>query len=161
MSDNCIFSFNGISQTKKIEISNEKVLVDGKVFYMHEVLKGQTTWSIAKAYNILLNELAEQNPSVFDSLRIGQELKIPIIRGRNFSANEISLADKFIYHYVEKSQTPYSVAHLYDSNTEILFKWNPNAITTFQPGQLVRLPQKGVTFEEIAILLEPKSNNEE
>ena len=146
------------SQTGKIDISTRKELIKGKPYYIHKVEKGQTSYSIAKAYNILVSELASENPVVFDSLSVGQDLNIPVIKGRNFSLAEIQLADKFNYHYIEKGQTPYSVAKIFESDTETLFKWNPDAKTSFIPGQVLRMPKKGVNEVEIKSLLDADNN---
>ena len=35
-----------------VEISTEKIVVEGKVYYMHQVEKGQTLYSIARAYSV-------------------------------------------------------------------------------------------------------------
>lgn len=60
-----------------VEISTEKVIVDGKSFYMHNVQPGQTIYSICKAYGISSEELAASNPSLKDGLKAGSLILIP------------------------------------------------------------------------------------
>ena len=47
-----------------VEISKEKVKVDGKVCYSHVVLEKQTLFSICKAYEVSAEEIYQFNPSL-------------------------------------------------------------------------------------------------
>lgn len=47
-----------------VTISKEKVKAGGKVCYSHIVLERQTLFSIAKAYNVTIDEIYEFNPSL-------------------------------------------------------------------------------------------------
>ena len=44
-----------------VEISTQKIVVEGKVYYMHQVVKGQTLYSISKAYNVTVDQLTRDN----------------------------------------------------------------------------------------------------
>ena len=50
---------NAYSQEDKVEveISTNKVIIDGVVYYLHMVKSGQTLYSICKAYNVSENEV--------------------------------------------------------------------------------------------------------
>ena len=50
-----------------VSISKEKVRVGGKLCYSHVVLEKQTLFSIAKAYEVTIEEIYEYNPSVKES----------------------------------------------------------------------------------------------
>lgn len=47
-----------------VEISKEKVKVDGKICYSHIVLEKQTLYSISKAYSVSIDDIYRFNPSV-------------------------------------------------------------------------------------------------
>lgn len=47
-----------------VEISKEKVKVDGKICYSHIVLERQTLYSISKAYGVSIDDIYMFNPSV-------------------------------------------------------------------------------------------------
>ena len=47
-----------------VNISKEKVKVNGTVCYSHVVLERQTLFSISKAYNVSIEDLYKYNPSV-------------------------------------------------------------------------------------------------
>lgn len=62
----------------KITISDQIVSVKGEKMYVHNVKKGETIYSICKAYNITADELQRQNPIISDGLKAGQLLYIPV-----------------------------------------------------------------------------------
>lgn len=47
-----------------VEISKEKVKIDGKLCYSHIVLEKQTLYSISKAYGVSIDDIYKFNPSV-------------------------------------------------------------------------------------------------
>ena len=62
----------------EVERSDNKVILGGKVYYIHVVKPGQTLYAIAKAYNISQKEITLENPGAVSGIRIGQALKIPV-----------------------------------------------------------------------------------
>lgn len=50
-----------------VEISKEKVKVEGKICYSHIVLERQTLYSISKAYGVSIDDIYRFNPSVKES----------------------------------------------------------------------------------------------
>ncbi len=67
-----------VSDVPGISISNEKIVSGGKAFFMHEVLKGQTLYSIAKAYKVTILDIDRENSIPAGGIREGQMLKIPV-----------------------------------------------------------------------------------
>ena len=61
----------------KVEISTEKAKINNKVYYIHTIIKGQTLYSISKAYNVTIEQIKEANPSVTEELKTGSVLYIP------------------------------------------------------------------------------------
>jgi LysM repeat protein len=59
-----------------IEISKEKIVSSGKVYFMHEVQKGQTLYSIAKAYQVTILDIDRENTIPAGGIRVGQVLRI-------------------------------------------------------------------------------------
>ena len=80
-----------------VTISKEKIVVEGKVYYMHQVLKGQTLYSIARAYTVSVDLVSRENGITDNSIKDGQVLRIPaaaVAQGqaamRNTTANNQS-----------------------------------------------------------------------
>ncbi len=64
-----------------VEISKEKVRLDGKVYYSHIVQEKQTLYSICKAYGVTLEDVFRSNPALNlekDGLKKDQVILIPI-----------------------------------------------------------------------------------
>ena len=67
-------------QVPEIEISKDKVLVDGKPFFAHVVTAKQTLFSISKAYGVSVQDIIEANKKLDlenRGLKIGDVLFIP------------------------------------------------------------------------------------
>lgn len=61
-----------------VEISKQKIVVGGKAYYMHQVMKGQTLYSISKAYNVTVDQITRENQMTDGSIKEGQMLSIPV-----------------------------------------------------------------------------------
>jgi LysM repeat protein/ABC-type branched-subunit amino acid transport system substrate-binding protein len=60
-----------------VTISGEKIVVEGKVYYMHQVQKGQTLYSIARAYSVTVDMLSRENAIADNGIKDGQVIRIP------------------------------------------------------------------------------------
>ena len=60
-----------------VKVSTEKVNISGRIYWTHKVLEKQTLYSIAKAYNVSVNDIYEANPSLRDGLKSGSLIFIP------------------------------------------------------------------------------------
>src|SRR4030042_5938126 len=61
-----------------VERSNDKVIISGTAYYIHYVKKGETAYSISRAYGITVDELNRENPPALYGVREGQTLRIPV-----------------------------------------------------------------------------------
>ena len=108
-----IFVFSSVSgfcqfQPTPVEKSQQKILFQGKVFYIHKVIGGQTLYSISRAYGVTVQDIAAANPAIkLEVISEGQVLKIPVISTlEEFSESYFGLTrDDFIYHTVQAQQT--------------------------------------------------------
>lgn len=134
-------------QSVKISTLVEKV--DGQSFYIHTVSKGQTLYSIAKAYKISVEELNSINPEIQNGMKVGVLLKVPNIKGRNSNAQEIKYADKFLFHQVEKGNTLYTLSRQYQMPVDEIHEWNSWLQSGFNPGIVLRFPKPDVDKEAL------------
>lgn len=63
-----------------VTISTEKIKIGGKegVYYLHNVKKGETLYSLSKAYNVTIEEIVKQNENAENGLKAGEVLYIPV-----------------------------------------------------------------------------------
>ncbi len=76
-------AFNAGAQTyvaPPVKISEQKVKIDGKVYYSHIVEERQTVYSICKAYNVSQEELFAANPGLEQNgLKKNAIINIPVV----------------------------------------------------------------------------------
>ncbi|MCU0365862.1 MAG: LysM peptidoglycan-binding domain-containing protein [Bacteroidales bacterium] len=60
-----------------VEVSKQKIVAEGRIYYMHAVQKGQTLYSISKAYNVKVDDITRENVITDNGIQEGQMLKIP------------------------------------------------------------------------------------
>ncbi|MDX9697465.1 MAG: LysM peptidoglycan-binding domain-containing protein [Bacteroidales bacterium] len=140
----------GQTDTVKIEKSTDKVIIGGQVYYVHIVKKGETLYSLSKAYEVSQKDIAKENPEIFLGLIIGQALKIPHIKSDKVNEDQED-TQNFIYHRVKKSQTLYSLSRKYDVSQEEIIKYNPSVKYGITIDQIIKIPKKGYVAEDVTV----------
>jgi LysM repeat protein/ABC-type branched-subunit amino acid transport system substrate-binding protein len=71
-----------------VEVSKQKIASEGKVWYIHQVKKGQTLYSISRAYNVTVDQVTRENDIQDNGIREGQMLRIPANGGSQAAASQ-------------------------------------------------------------------------
>ena len=122
---------------------------DGKRFYIHTVEAGQTVYSIAKAYEVSMDEIFFENPGTKQGIAIGQELWIPVISREKELKKELKSADyKFFYHIVKSNDSYSSIAKQYNIPETYIRKANPDITGPLREGEFIKIPAKSA-FEKL------------
>ena len=128
-----------------VEISTQKIVVEGKVYYMHPVVKGQTLYSISKAYNVTVDQLTRSNEIPPNGIKEGQMLKVPA----NAAASASSVTapanqdERYLYHTVKRGETLSSVAREYGISVRDLKKANRGLLFPHE-GDFLMIPRKKI-----------------
>ena len=122
-----------------IKISDKIEIIEGKKFYIHKVEKGQTLYSIAKAYQIDLKVL-EADTSNF-RLKIDQLLKIPVLVESHTKSNINDNSD-FIIHNVVSKETLYGISKKYNIDENSIINANPILKEGLKVGMILKIPTK-------------------
>jgi LysM repeat protein len=138
----------------KVERSSNKVVLEGKVYYIHTVAPGQTLYSISKAYNISQEEISVENPGVVSGIIVGQALKIPV-EPANDDGIDTSVGGREAgrTHKVRQGETFYGISRMYGITEEALAKANPSVLQDqLRPGQrlVIPAPERKVDLQELA-----------
>jgi LysM repeat protein len=122
-----------------VERSKDKVIISGTPYYVHQVKKGETAYSIAKAYDVSVEELNKENPPAVYGINEGQSLRIPVREhSQTEPENAVTISvkrdeTKYIYHKLQPGETIYYLSKLYGISE--------NEIVTSNPGRdISRLP---------------------
>ncbi len=83
-------------KTTPVEVSKEKVRVNGVLYYSHIVRERQTLYSISKAYGVSIDDICDLNPAVKESgLKKNSVILIPIAgNGAKPDAKKASAAEQ-------------------------------------------------------------------
>ncbi len=106
------------------EEKNENDLIE------HEVVAGETLYSIAKTYAVSIDSLRAYNHVLTTNLKIGQLIFIPPAN------NEF----EFIVHKADKKQTLEGISKLYGIEVEKLKNINPGVKRKTKKGQFIKIP---------------------
>jgi LysM repeat protein len=146
-----LIPFNNIGWSQiVVERSKEKVIISGTPYYIHQVKKGETSYSISKAYGIAVEELIRENPPAVYGIREGQSLRIPVrsvteakptvaVPGKILQKDE----SKFIYHILKPGETVYSLSKSYGVSENEIIQSNPGIdITKLTLGTEIAVPRR-------------------
>lgn len=74
----CFLMFSCTVAQKGYQLkSDETRTINGKTYFIHQVKKKQTLYSIARAYEVDMQEIIDRNPEIKQGLKAGQTLYIP------------------------------------------------------------------------------------
>ncbi len=131
-----------------VEKSDQKVIYQGNIYYIHKVKQGHTLYSICKTYQVTVQDIKMANPSaVLDPLSIGQVLRVPIAAGAE-SAPEVHSGDfsknreAFIFHKVQAGETTFFLHKKYNVPLTSIYRYNPGTESGLAKGQIVKIPKQ-------------------
>ena len=124
-----------------VERSKDKVTILGKQYYVHSVKKGETVYSISKAYNITEIELTKENPSALYGVKENQSLKISVIESTVVAVSRDET--KYTYYKLGPGDTIYSLSKKYDVSEDQIIAANPKIdIYKLPVGAEIAIPKK-------------------
>jgi len=140
------FMLTPSSAQQTIPPGTEKIILEGKEYYLHKVQKGEGIYRIGVAYGVSQKEILEVNPSAAFGIKVGQIIKVPVIKGRNSTEEQLN-TEEFIYHTVEKGQTAYYISKRYRVDLKEVYRNNPGSDKQLLEGAIIKIPKANVTSE--------------
>ena len=133
-----------------VKISTELVNRDGISFFVHHVEKKQTLFSIAKAYNVVVNVILEDNPALRSGIKEGdlvyirnssapKETVLPETPKEN-PAKEEAVKTQMLKHTVRWYETLESIAKLYNVSVESIVAANSLTGSELNTRQVLQIP---------------------
>ena len=133
--------FSLTAQGVYIPKSNDIRERNNKQYYIHTVQKGQTVYSIAKTYDVSLDEIYFENPDAKYGLQIGQQLWIPTVNKETEVNKEVSSAKfDFFYHIADGGERFSHIATLYNIPERYIHLANPTLSEPLKEGEYVKVP---------------------
>jgi len=116
---------------------------NGRNYYIHTVQKGQTVYSIAKAYDVTPDEIYFENPGSKQGININQNLLIPTINKETELKNDVVTANyDFFYHVAARNETFKHISSIYLIPEKYIIKANPNLHSPLREGEYIKVPVK-------------------
>jgi LysM repeat protein len=131
---------NNKKQTSEVKTDNTKGLT-------HKVKRKETLFSIAKKYNVTVDELKEANSLTGNKLSVGRIISIPKAKVVEVVevVEEVVEEDysNFVIHTVEKGDTVYNLTKRFNLSEEELKAMNPQLeIDGLKLGMILKLGEK-------------------
>ena len=144
------------AQTVVIPRSDVIEMHNGKSYYVHTVQKGQTVYSIAKAYDVSPDEIYFENAGARQGIGINQNLLIPTVNKETELKNEVTKTNfDFFYHVAANNETYDHISSIYLIPKKYIVKANPNLQGPFREGEYIKVP-----VEEAFDILDGKTTNQ-
>jgi len=146
----CIFVSYAQIESPTVEISDEKVILDGQKFYLHKVQSGQTLYSISKAYHVESKTLMIHNPELSDGLKAGATLRIPVVEVVPETAEPDVDTTRFHSIEIRRKHTLYSLSKQYNVTIQEIYDANPGLEEHgLKRKDVIRIPKYSFTVEKI------------
>jgi LysM repeat protein/ABC-type branched-subunit amino acid transport system substrate-binding protein len=143
-----ILPAEGLAQVV-VEKSKDKVAISGKPYYIHIVKKGETVYSISRAYEITTQELTKENPSTGRGVKVGQSLRIPVVESSQKPKPQPQVVriardeSKFNYHKLNPGETVFALAKKYGVSEDEIIQSNPGIEINRMPlGFEIAIPKR-------------------
>lgn len=137
-----------------VKKSDNKVIIEGKIYYLHAVKPGQTLYSITRAYEVSEKDIAIENPGVYSGLQVGQILKIPADVPKVKRKEEPIDTSKYITHALKTGETLYSLSRRYNVPVEEIEKANPDVDLRDLPvGMVILIPKLRTIYSQEDFIL--------
>ncbi len=136
-----LIATTSLAQDVQVQKSTEKVRIGGGVYYVHNVKKGETIYSLTKIYGISEADLVQTNPLLADGLKEGQVLRIPENPTQASTQQKAAVKpDGTIEHEVQRKETLYSISRQYNTSVDAIKKANPTIDDNINKGQILYIP---------------------
>ncbi len=121
----------------------------------HQVVDGDTVFSIAKKYGITIGNLETENPEIIDGLQVGMSLKINSqstnteTKTSNNTSTKSTIKTVGILDYeVKPKETLYSLSKKFDLSQAEILELNPNVQDGLQIGMLLKIPANATAKDD-------------
>lgn len=154
---NTLFKFNTIfalffllmlpavimAQTEQQGRSKNKVMIEGKAYYIHIVKQNETVNTISQLYNVTPEVITGENPEALAGVHEGQVLKIPDTFSQKTVIQPVPVVikDTSGIHIVKPGETLFSIARQYHVSVKDLYQANPVLQSdTIEINQVLKIP---------------------
>lgn len=147
-----VLSSNSFAQNTPVtvEISQEREIIDSQLFIIHRVKKGETLYSISKAYGVSIEQISKDNPEVQSGVREGSQIKIRAQQEKK----------SMIIHTVRWYETLSSIAKKYGVSEQDIILTNKIVDGKIEVRQQLFIPKEGLQTQAITTPESPTTSTQ-
>lgn len=141
ISEETLNSLNPQIKERGLEIGDVIKLpkdVTNKVFSVpkgtHLIKKGETLYTLAKQYNVSVDDLYAENPALQTGVKEGMVITIPKKYG------SVVIEENTINYVVQNGDSAYGILEKYNTNLDELLRLNPDLINGLKAGMTLKIP---------------------
>ena len=141
ISEETLNSLNPQIKERGLEIGDVIKLpkdVTNKVFSVpkgtHLIKKGETLYTLAKQYNVSVDDLYAENPALQIGVKEGMVITIPKKSG------SVVIEENTINYVVQNGDSAYGILEKYNTNLDELLRLNPDLINGLKAGMTLKIP---------------------
>ncbi|MDR2928555.1 MAG: LysM peptidoglycan-binding domain-containing protein [Cytophagaceae bacterium] len=122
--------------------SNTQQFIKSDDYLYHTILQGQTLYSIARQYQVQVQDLTAANEGITqESLKVGYMLRVPRPVFDEDKIKQIDESDLFIYHKVKRKETLYGISRTYHVDEDVINEVNPQVdFRNLENGTRLKIP---------------------
>ncbi len=123
-----------VSVMAKGEKSQTVVFIEGQRYYIHNVEKEETLYSLSALYGVDMKDITSNNSDVAQrGLQLGESIKIPFKDEKSLKRpSQRQIRKNFEVHSVRRGETLYSISRKYKISVATIVEDNPDV----DPSQL-------------------------
>ena len=131
-----------------VERSKEIVTISSKQYYMHHVKRGETLYSISRAYQVTEDEILRLNPEINDlGLQAEMVIGIPVVTvtddNVNVNNDDDEYGEGYIIHTVKEPMKTSRLVREWNVDENEFRRLNPSVGSRVFVGQKVLIPMPG------------------
>lgn len=141
ISEETLYSLNPQIKERGLEIGDVIKLpkvVTNKVFSVpkgtHLIKKGETLYTLAKQYNVSVDDFYAENPALQTGVKEGMVISIPKKSG------SVTIEENSINYVVQNGDSAYGILERYNTNLDELLRLNPELINGLKTGMTLKIP---------------------
>lgn len=130
--------------------ASQTVINNGQTFYKYTVKAGEGLYAISRNFSVSIDDIKKYNPEVSTGLKVGQEILVPASASlaTNVRPQTPDDQNKTFRHTVSRGETVYSIAKMYNTTVEEIYRYNDGARNGITEGQYLIVPQRRVISNE-------------
>lgn len=143
-----------------VEKSNQTKQIGNQFYYLHTIAKGNTLYSLAKTYEVSIDDIRAANPELNKELKLGEVILIPVIDKVNTAKNNTLSYDNFFYHVVKQGETLNSISKIYGVNVADIVNANNLQQSNISTGFYLKIPEIDIKNNDFAQKTEPQDKKD-